>query len=55
MDISKQIKDKRQALGLTQKEFADALGMGKNGDRTIRRWENGETSPSSLEDRKSVV
>ena len=49
MDISKQIKDKRQALGLTQKEFADALGMGKNGDRTIRRWENGETSPSSLE------
>ncbi|MDO4801726.1 MAG: DNA (cytosine-5-)-methyltransferase [Prevotellaceae bacterium] len=49
MEISTQIKDKRLALGLTQKEFADALGMGKNGDRTIRRWENGETSPSSLE------
>ena len=49
MEISDQIKEKRQSLGLTQKEFADALNMGKNGDRTIRRWENGETSPSALE------
>lgn len=49
MDIAVEIKEKRQRLGLTQKEFADALGMGKFGDRTLRRWENGETSPSSLE------
>jgi len=43
------IKDKRISLGLTQKEFADALGFGKYGDRTIRRWENGESNPSNLE------
>lgn len=43
------IKDKRVKLGLTQKDFADALGLGKNGDRTIRRWENGESTPSVLE------
>lgn len=49
MDICENIKCKRQALGLTQKDFADALGMGKNGDRTLRRWENGESMPSALE------
>ena len=43
------IKEKRERLNLTQKEFADALGLGKNGDRTLRRWENGESSPSALE------
>lgn len=43
------IKKKRQSLGLTQKEFSDALGLGKNGDRTVRRWENGETHPSIIE------
>lgn len=47
--MNETIKQKRQDLGLTQKEFADALNMGKNGDRTLRRWENGETKPSSLE------
>ncbi|GAB6611218.1 MULTISPECIES: DNA (cytosine-5-)-methyltransferase [Bacillus cereus group] len=43
------IKQKRERLGITQKEFADALGLGKNGDRTLRRWENGESVPSPLE------
>lgn len=43
------IKEKRQRLNMTQKEFADAVGMSKNGDRTIRRWEAGETQPSSIE------
>lgn len=43
------IKEKRLRLGLTQKEFSDALGLGRNGDRTLRRWENGETEPSPLE------
>lgn len=49
MEIKDSIKSKRQELGLTQKDFADALGLGKNGDRTIRRWENGESTPSNLE------
>lgn len=44
-----EIRTKRKELGLTQKEFAAALGMGPNGDRTVRRWELGETSPSSAE------
>lgn len=49
MNTSKDIKEKRLSLGLTQKDFADALGMGEFGDRTLRRWESGETSPSNLE------
>jgi len=44
-----EIRRKRERLGLTQREFADALGLGRYGDRTLRRWENGETVPSSLE------
>ena len=43
------IKEKRKRLQLTQKELADAVGMSKFGDRTIRRWENGESKPSVLE------
>lgn len=51
---AEKFKSKRKALGLTQKDFADALGLGKNGDRTVRRWENGETSPSPIE-RKAIL
>lgn len=47
--IAKQIKEKRLRLNMTQKELADAVGMSKYGDRTIRRWENGESNPSVLE------
>lgn len=54
MKIAEQIKSKRQQLGLTQKEFADALGLGKFGDRTLRRWENGETCPSAVEFNKII-
>ncbi len=43
------IKEKRIRLQMTQKELADAVGMSKFGDRTIRRWENGETTPSKIE------
>lgn len=44
-----QIREKRLRLNMTQKELADAVGLPKFGDRTIRRWENGETKPSALE------
>lgn len=54
MLVSEEIKAKRQQLGLTQKDFADALGMGRYGDRTLRRWENGESTPSPLE-YKSII
>jgi len=43
------IKNKRLSLGLTQKDFADALSLGRNGERKLRRWENGECNPSGLE------
>lgn len=46
---AKLIKEKRLKLGMTQKELADAIGLAKNGDRTIRRWEAGETTPSMPE------
>mgnify|MGYP000270205329 FL=1 len=48
-DVREEITAKRKELALTQKEFASALGMGPNGDRTVRRWESGETSPSATE------
>ena len=47
--IPEQLKAKRLRLHMTQKELADAVGMPKYGDRTIRRWENGESKPSALE------
>lgn len=40
------IKEKRIQLGFTQKEFSNALGLGKDSERTLRQWENGETNPS---------
>jgi DNA (cytosine-5)-methyltransferase 1 len=41
----------RKRLGLSQAELAERLRMGANGERTVRRWETGETpitGPASL-------
>lgn len=54
MDAGGAVKEKRQSLGLTHKEFADALCLGKNGDRIIRSWENGEIIPSQAELEKVI-
>lgn len=43
------IKNKREELNMTQLEFANYVGLSKHGDRTIRRWEKGESRPSNLE------
>jgi len=40
------IRNKRDAIGLTQKEFAGLLGLGPSGDRTVSGWERGEHKPS---------
>ena len=40
------IKYKRQSLGLTQKEFAELLGLKDTSERTISGWERGEHSPT---------
>ena len=37
-----QFKDIRMFLGFTQRQLSETWGMGKNGDRTIRRWESGD-------------
>ena len=40
------IKSKRLSIGLSVKEFADALGLGRNGDAIVRQWETGELVPN---------
>jgi DNA-binding transcriptional regulator YiaG len=39
---SKQFKEARRALCFSQQALADEWGMGANGGRTIRRWEQGD-------------
>lgn len=39
-------RDARAKLGLTGAALAKTLRLGKNGDRTVRRWEAGEVSIS---------
>lgn len=46
MSISKIIKDKRAQMGITIKEFSDALCLGKNGDSLLREWEKGISTPN---------
>lgn len=46
MSIAVQIKEKRKSLGLTHKNFADALGLGINDDNELRQWEKGESLPT---------
>ena len=45
------LKKARKRLGLSQSGLAEALRMGANGGRTVRRWELGEipvTGPASV-------
>lgn len=49
INTSNIVRHKRESLNLSQKDFASMIGLGVNGDRTIRRWEAGETSPSKIE------
>lgn len=43
-----EFKQARQSLGLSQSQIAAILGMGDSGDRTVRKWENGERSPNQI-------
>jgi len=38
-----QFKAARKALSLSQRQLAGVWSMGQNGERTIRRWEQGDT------------
>lgn len=46
MEVSKQIKQKREDLNLTVKELSDAIGLGRNGDKIFRQWESGIEIPT---------
>ena len=48
LNTSNYIKKLRIKLGLGQRELANLLGLGKDGERTIRGWEVGEHRPSPL-------
>jgi DNA-binding transcriptional regulator YiaG len=37
-----QFRITRYALNLSQRDLASVWGMGQNGERTIRRWEQGD-------------
>jgi DNA-binding transcriptional regulator YiaG len=46
-----ELRKARKRLGLSQAGLAEALCMGANGGRTVRRWELGEipvTGPASV-------
>ena len=45
MSVGSEIKKKRTELGMNRKEFRDALGMGIDGDRIIKMWEEGDLIP----------
>ena len=46
MQASELVRTKRKAFGMSQKEFAELLGLKQNGERTIRGWENEEHLPT---------
>ncbi|WP_139651229.1 DNA (cytosine-5-)-methyltransferase [Raoultibacter phocaeensis] len=48
MNASVLIKEKREELGLTQRQFAQILRLGRNGERSVRRWETGESTPADI-------
>ena len=41
-----EVKDARKRLGCSQAGLAERLRMGPNGERQVRRWEQGETPVS---------
>lgn len=48
MNVPLLVREKREELNLTQRQFAQVLRLGKNGERTVRRWEAGESAPAEL-------
>ncbi|GGQ22733.1 cytosine-specific methyltransferase [Shewanella litoralis] len=48
LNTSNYIRELRQNLALGQRELANLIGLGKDGERTVRGWETGEHKPSPL-------
>lgn len=53
-NISEVIREKREGLGISTKEFSDALGLGKGGEKLLRLWEEGTAVSSEQECRKII-
>lgn len=49
MSSADKIKAKRKAFGLTRKEFSDALGFDADGEKKIKKWEDGILQPTPKE------
>lgn len=49
------VRAKRERLGLSQRRFAELLGLKEPGERTVRGWENGEHSPSPVKLREILA
>ncbi|WIV50277.1 DNA (cytosine-5-)-methyltransferase [Marivivens sp. LCG002] len=47
IDFASAILAKRSNMGLNQREFAELLGLGDGGERTIGGWERGEHIPTA--------
>lgn len=47
LNVGAWVQAKREGLGLTQKAFAELLGMPESGERTVRGWELGEHFPTA--------
>lgn len=47
-NTSQHIKYLRDSLRLGQREFANLIDLGKDGERTVRSWESGKHKPSPL-------
>ncbi len=47
MSVEEVLREKREKLGLTRKELGDALGLGKEGEKIIKSWEDGTVIPSA--------
>ena len=52
MSVSNDIFEKRESLGISTKEMSDALGLGENGDKLLKKWEQGIEKPDSKMVRK---
>lgn len=46
--IPQTIIGKRERMGLNQREFAERLGLGEGGERTVGGWERAEHRPSDV-------
>ena len=52
MDFGQSIKEKREALGMTQKDLADRLFVSR---QTVCRWENGTRCPDLIMSKKIAI